>query len=70
MPIRNNLLVLMAKQNIRSYSEMSRKSNLNYGVVRKFAREEGVRFDSDTVEKLCSTLNCDIKDLLYIEKKA
>ncbi|MCA1029321.1 helix-turn-helix transcriptional regulator [Cytobacillus kochii] len=69
MPVRNNLLVLMAKKNIRSYSELSRLSEVSYGAIRKFAIGQSQRFDADVMEKLCDVLECDLKELIYIEKK-
>jgi DNA-binding Xre family transcriptional regulator len=69
LAIKNKLLVLMAERKIRSLKSMSRISGINYNTVRKFALQEGTRFDSDTVEGLCKALDCDLKDLLYIEKK-
>ncbi|KOP81982.1 hypothetical protein AMS60_05485 [Bacillus sp. FJAT-21945] len=69
MPIRNNLLVIMAQRNIRSYSELSRLSEVSYGAIRKFAMGQSQRFDADVMEKLCRVLNCDLQDLIYFEKK-
>ncbi|GIN88678.1 hypothetical protein J6TS2_50640 [Heyndrickxia sporothermodurans] len=69
MPIRNNLNIIMAKRNIRSYSELSRISNVSYGAIYKFALGKSQRFDANVMEKLCNTLNCDLPDLIYFEKK-
>ncbi len=69
MPIRNNLKVLMAKRNINSYSELSRRTGFHYATIRHFAIGLHQRIDSDLIEALCKELKCDIVDLLYIEKK-
>jgi DNA-binding Xre family transcriptional regulator len=69
LAIKNKLLVLMAERKIRSLKSMSRISGINYNTVRKFSLQQVTRFDSDTVEDLCKALDCDIKDLLYIEEK-
>lgn len=69
MPIRNNLRVLMAKQDIKSLSELSRRTKFHYNTIRNFSLGMHQRLDSDLVVSLCKELNCDISDLLYIEKK-
>ncbi len=69
MPIRNNLPVIMAQRNIRSYSELSRRTKLNYATIRNFAMGKHQRFDANVIEAICKAVNCDLKDLLYIEKK-
>ncbi|MCB5235475.1 helix-turn-helix domain-containing protein [Niallia circulans] len=69
MAIKNNLNVLMAKKGIRSYSEMSRRTGYHYATVRHFSMGLHKRVDTGLIESLCSVLECDLKDLLYIEKK-
>lgn len=69
MPIRNNIHVLMAKRGIRSYKEMARRCGYKYEAVRHFSNGGHKRVDTGLIEALCLALECDIKDLLYIEKK-
>jgi DNA-binding Xre family transcriptional regulator len=69
LAIKNKLLVLMAERKIRSLKSMSRLSGVNYGTLYKFANNEGSKLHSETIERLCRSLDCDLKDLLYIEKK-
>lgn len=69
MPIRNNLKVLMAKKNVDSYSELSRRTGFDYATIRHFAIGLHRRLDTKLVEALCRELDCDLVDLIYIEKK-
>ena len=68
MPIRNNLHVLMAQRGIKSISEMSRRTGFHYATVRHFSLGMHQRIDSELVSALCRELDCDLQDLLYIEK--
>jgi DNA-binding Xre family transcriptional regulator len=69
MPIRNNLKVLMAQRNVKSFSELSRKTGFHYATIRHFAIGLHQRLDSKLIEAICKELDCDIEDLLYIEEK-
>lgn len=72
MPIRNNLKVLMAKNGIDSIKELQRQKHMkqfHYATIRHFSIGLHQRIDSDLIEAICKQLNCDIQDLLYIEKK-
>lgn len=69
MAIRNNLNVLMAKKGIRSYSEMSRKTGYHYATVRHFSMGLHKRVDTGLIESICKVLDCELQELLYIEKK-
>lgn len=72
MPIRNNLRVLMAKKGIESIKELHRQKHLkkfHYATIRHFAIGLHQRLDTSLIEAICKDLDCDIQDLLYIEKK-
>ncbi|MCK6203961.1 helix-turn-helix transcriptional regulator [Bacillus infantis] len=69
MPIRNNLKVIMADRGVRSYSELARRIDFNNDTVRNFAIGIHRRVDSKLLEAICKELNCELKDLLYIEKR-
>ncbi len=59
----------MAKKNIRSYSELSRLTGISYRTVYKFGNGKSQRFDAETMERLCKVLECELKDLIYFDKK-
>lgn len=69
MPIRNNLKVIMAQRGVKSYTQLSKMTGYHYATVRHFAIGLHTRLDSGLVESICEQLDCDIQDLLYIEKK-
>lgn len=72
MPIRNNLKIIMAKRGVNSISELHRKKHLkefDYNTIRNFAIGMHRRLDSELIEAICKDLECDIEQLLYIEKK-
>lgn len=68
MPIRNNLKVIMAKRGVKSYTQLSKMTGFHYATIRHFALGMHQRLDAKLVESLCSELNCELQDLLYIEK--
>lgn len=70
MPIRNNLKVLMALRNVKSYSELSRRTGFHYATVRHFAIGLHQKLDYKLAEAICRELDCDLHDLIYIEKIA
>ena len=73
MPIRNNLRVIMAKQGFRSVNELCRQRNLKrfkYARINRFANQKNHKLDGELIEALCKELDCDLRDMLYIEDKA
>ena len=63
MTLQWRLKVLMAIRDI-SAKKLSLESGLSYSTVVKLRNTMPSRFDADTLEKLCSTLNCQPGDLL------
>lgn len=67
MTVKNNLRLLMAKnkmniQDVSDATELSRKS------VSKLYHETSVQITFEVIEKLCTLFNCEIGELLYIDK--
>lgn len=68
MELKNNLRVLMAqhKMNIKDVHE---KTGLSRTTISKMYNETSTTISFETIEKLCNLFDCDVQDLLYINKK-
>ena len=55
-----NLKKLMDENNI-SISEMSRKADMKYDVVKKYYYNDSYSYSTETLAKFCYVLECDIK---------
>lgn len=67
MVVRNNLRVLMAKhkmniQDVADATGLSRKS------ISKLYNETSIQITFDVIARLCVLFNCDVDDLLYLDK--
>lgn len=73
MIVKNRLAVLLAEKGIRSVSALHRMIQdngltMSRRTLDKFYSNESNRIDFDTLATLCNVLECDIDDLLYLEK--
>ncbi len=73
MKVRNKLAVRMAEKGIRSVSELHRMIQANgmtmsRRTLDKFYNNESNRIDWDTLATLCVILECEVGDLLYLDK--
>lgn len=66
--IKNRLRLLMAQKNITTIKELSEKSKVSRQTIDKLVKNKSKRIDVDTVYKLCSVLDCDISELIEIQK--
>ena len=69
MELKNNLRILMAKHGIRTMVELEEKSGVSRQVLDRLEKGKSKRLDFDTVVKLCNLFNCEVGDLLYVDKK-
>lgn len=69
MELKNNLRILMAQHGIRSMVELEAKSGVSRQVLDRLEKGKSKRLDFDTVVKLCNLFNCEVGDLLYVDKK-
>lgn len=67
--LKNNVRLLMVKNEINSIIELERRSGVSRQVLDRFIKGKSKRLDFESVVKLCDTLNCDPGDLLYIEEE-
>lgn len=49
-------------------SDLARETGLNRGTITRLYHETAERVELDVIEKLCDYFQCDIADLLEIEK--
>ena len=68
MAIRNNLRVIMAQRKVKSITQLSKKIGYHQATIRNFESGLHKRVDAGLIEAICKELNCDLQDLLYIEK--
>lgn len=66
--IKVNILELLDKEE-RNISWLSRKTELNYSSLHKFANNQTTSVTFDVLEKVCNALNCDISDVLEIDNQ-
>jgi putative transcriptional regulator len=68
MIVKNNLRVLMAKHKM-SIQDVHEKTGLSRTTISKLYNETSAKIGLDTISKLCILFNCEVQDLLYLEKE-
>jgi putative transcriptional regulator len=71
--IRNKLAVLMAEKNIKSISELhrmiqARDLTISRRTLDKFYNNQNNNISYDTLETLCTILDCELHELLVLDK--
>jgi putative transcriptional regulator len=71
--IRNKLAVLMAEKNIKSISELHRMiqakdMTISRRTLDKFYNNQNNNISYDTLETLCMILDCELHELLVLDK--
>ena len=71
MVIRHNLPLLMAKNNIKSVKDLTRRMERKYGyeyaTLYNFRTYAHKKLDPELIADFCEFFNCGIDDLLYLE---
>lgn len=49
---------------------LSKKSGVSMSAVENIYKNKTRRIDFSTLEKICSTLDCEISDILHLEKQS
>ncbi len=52
-----------------SRSSLARQGELRYDTILSYCRGDVTRLDIDTLAKICSTLDCDISDIIEFKRK-
>ena len=67
--LKNNLRVLMAKNDIRTMVELEEKSGVSRQVLDRLDKGKSKRLDFDTVVKLCDTFDVTPGELFYVDEE-
>lgn len=72
MKVKHRLPILMATKGIRSVSELARLIGYEdqYKALHRFYNYKNKTLDPELLAAICSTLECNIDDLLYLEGRA
>ncbi len=62
------LLEMMAKQNIREIKELHELSGISRTIISDLLNGKKRSIRLDTVEKLCKALNCEVGELIHLNK--
>lgn len=66
--IKNRLPQFMAEKRIRSISQLAKSVELDRRTLTAIYDEKNKGIEYDTLIKLCTFFNCEIGDLLYLER--
>jgi len=67
--VRSRLAILMAERDPRmSQRELAEKSGVSAMAVNRLYNNDFKRVDTETLEKLCAYLECDLSDLLVLKE--
>jgi putative transcriptional regulator len=67
MVVKNNLRVLMAKKGV-NIQDVSDATGLSRKSISKLYNETSVQITFDVIARLCIYFNCEVDDLLFLEK--
>lgn len=70
MAVKNNLAILMAKQNKFKASEIARETGLNKNTITALKHNKASGIQYDTLEILCDYFGVDVGEFLVLESKA
>ena len=56
------------KRGISRYA-LHKQSEINYQIIDNYYKNRVVRYDSDVLDRMCQTLQCDISDLIRFTPK-
>ncbi len=65
--IKSNLAVLLAERKMR-VADLVKETGINKSTLYKLYNDESVRIDFETIDKICSTLEVGVGELLIYQK--
>ena len=65
--IKNNLSMYMGRDKLKMV-DVAEKIGVHRNTISLLYKEEAKRMDLETLEKLCDLFNCEVGDMLYIQK--
>ena len=66
--LKNNLRILMAKHKM-NIKDVHEKTGLSRTTISKLYNESSTTIGFETILELCKLFNCEVEDLLYLEKE-
>ena len=71
--LKNRLFLLINEKEIRenrriTYAQISEATGIGMSVLSRWSQNQVDRFDSHVVVRLCEYFECDLSDLLYIDR--
>lgn len=67
MRISCNLGVLL-KNRCKTLYWLQKQTNISYKTLNHYEKDRAKKYDSEIIAKICIALNCDISELLLLEK--
>ncbi len=67
--VKTRLHVLMGEKKIRSINQLSNETGITRQTLTRIYNQEAERLDFVTISKLCEFFDCEVGDLLYLEKE-
>lgn len=67
MIVKNNLRILMARDRL-TIQDVHEKTGLSRTTISKLYNESSAKIGFDTITALCQLFNCEVDELLYLEK--
>ena len=58
----------LRKNNITRY-ELAKRTGIQYQIIDNYYKNKVVRYDSFVLDRICTALNCENKDILNFEKE-
>lgn len=58
----------LKKYNISRY-ELAKRTNIQYQIIDNYYKNKVKRYDSFVLERICTALNCDIREILEFIKE-
>lgn len=69
MTVGNNIREVVYRSGFKSLLEFSAEKKINYYFLRKVANNKATNINCQFLIELCAALNCEVGDLLYINKE-
>lgn len=66
--VRLKLDEALKKFNISRY-ELAKRTGIRYQIIDNYYKNKVIRYDSYVLSRICSSLNCDISDILEAVEK-
>lgn len=61
-------LGFLLKNNNKTLYWLQKETNISYKTLNHYEKNRAKKYDSEVLVKICNALNCQISELLYLEK--